>query len=159
MLYDNSCAICGGRLGSVLAVHTIPDRFEAHLGISAENYSRCWRACVNCGSASNKMDSANAARLAQLADGYYEVDFANSSIGEKFAKVMALQEGKSDNARRVKRITERLDAWREALDRPRSILTVLDIGAGTGFFLTKLFQSEMRTIASLTPHWQFGATI
>ncbi|MDP1526069.1 MAG: class I SAM-dependent methyltransferase [Rhodocyclaceae bacterium] len=85
--------------------------------------------------------------MAQLADGYYEVDFANSSVGEKFAKVMALPEGKSDNVGRVKRITERLDAWRQALGQPRSIVTVLDVGAGTGVFLAKLLQSEMRTVA------------
>ena len=147
MNFIESCGICDGRLDSVLAVHTIPDRFEAYLGISAENYSRCWRVCVSCGSASNIMDPANAARLAQLADGYYEVDFANSNVGEKFATVMALPESKSDNALRVKRVTERLDVWRQALGRPRSIATVLDVGAGTGVFLAKLLQSEMGTIA------------
>jgi SAM-dependent methyltransferase len=138
-----TCAICGGRLGSVLAVHTAPDRFEVNLGISAENYSRRWLACVDCGSASNVMDPANAARLAQLADGYYEVDFANSSVGEKFARVMALPEDKSDNAGRVKRVIARLDTWRQSLGQPRRPASVLDIGAGTGVFLTKLLQSKV----------------
>jgi 2-polyprenyl-3-methyl-5-hydroxy-6-metoxy-1,4-benzoquinol methylase len=142
-----TCAICGGRLDSVLAVHTTPDRFEIHLGISAENYSRRWLACVDCGSASNTMDPANAARLAQLADGYYEVDFAKSSVGEKFAKVMALPEDKSDNAGRVKRVIAQLDTWRQALGQTRRAANVLDIGAGTGVFLAKLLQSKAQTVS------------
>lgn len=142
-----TCAICGGRLDSVLAVHTTPDRFEVHLRISAEDYSRRWLACGDCGSATNVMDPANAGRLAQLADGYYEVDFANSSVGEKFAKVMALPEDKSDNVGRVKRVIAQLDTWRQSLGQPRRAANVLDIGAGTGVFLAKLLQSSAATVS------------
>lgn len=142
-----TCEICGGRLDSVLAVHTAPDRFEVRLGISAENYSRRWIACGDCGSASNRMDPGNAARLARLADGYYEVDFANSSVGEKFAKVMALPEDKSDNAGRVKRVVAYLDNWRRSLGQTRRAASVLDIGAGTGVFLAKLLLSKAQTVA------------
>jgi SAM-dependent methyltransferase len=93
------------------------------------------------------MDPANAARLAQLADGYYEVDFAKSSVGEKFAKVMALPEDKSDNAGRVKRVIAQLDTWRQALGQTRRAANVLDIGAGTGVFLAKLLQSKAQTVS------------
>lgn len=141
-----TCGVCGGPLDLVLAVHTTPDRFEVHMGISVENYSRRWLACADCGSASSIMDPANAARLAQLADGYYEVDFANSSVGEKFAKVMALPEDKSDNAGRVKRIIAHLDDWRQTLGHARHDASVLDIGAGTGVFLAKLLQSKAQTV-------------
>jgi 2-polyprenyl-3-methyl-5-hydroxy-6-metoxy-1,4-benzoquinol methylase len=143
-----TCAICGGRLDSVLAVHTAPDRFEVHLGISAENYSRRWLVCGQCGSASNIMDPANAARLAKLADGYYEVDFSKSSVQEKFAKVMALPEDKSDNAGRVKRVIAQLDTWRQSLGLARRPARVLDIGAGTGVFLAKLLQSKAQTVTN-----------
>lgn len=140
------CEICGGRLNSTLAVHKTPDRFELHVGISEENYRRRWDLCVSCGSASNIMDPANAARLAKLSDGYYEVDFINSSVAEKYTKVISLPEDKSDNAGRVKRVSERMDAWREILGISKSIATVLDVGAGTGVFLSRLLQTEMRTI-------------
>lgn len=141
-----TCEICGGRLDSVLAVHTTPDRFEIHLGISTEDYIRRWLACRDCGSATNKMDPINVARLAQLSDGYYEVDFAESTIGEKFSKVMALPEGKSDNAGRVKRVIAHLDNWRQVLGQTKRVARVLDIGAGTGVFLAKLLQSEALTV-------------
>lgn len=142
----NACAVCGGHLDTVLAVHTKPDRFEVSLGISDENYSRSWVACTNCGSASNSMDPANATRLEQLADGYYEVDFANSSISEKFANVMALPEGQSDNVGRVKRVIAYLDNWRQTFGQIGGVANVLDIGAGTGVFLAKLLQSKAQTV-------------
>ena len=141
-----SCSVCGGQLGSVLSVHKKPDRFEVSLGISDENYSRSWVACSSCGSVTNTMDPANAARLAQLAEGYYEVDFATSSVGDKFAKIMALPEDRSDNAGRVKRVIEYLDNWRQAFGQVEGVAKVLDIGAGTGVFLTKLLQSKAQTV-------------
>lgn len=124
----------------------MPDRFERHLAISTEGYVRRWLRCGNCGSATNSMDQANAEKLAQLADGYYEVDFAGSIVGEKYAKVMALPEEKSDNAGRVKRVIARIDSWRQALGQTSGAASVLDIGAGTGVFLSKLLMSRTQTV-------------
>jgi SAM-dependent methyltransferase len=142
-----SCAICGGRLDSVLAVHTQPDRFEIHLGISSVDYSRRWLACGDCGSASNSINPAIAARLADLAESYYVIDFAKTSVGEKFANVMALPDDKSDNVGRVKRVITQLDNWRKAFGQSRRRVNVLDIGAGTGVFLAKLLQSKSKTVS------------
>jgi SAM-dependent methyltransferase len=79
-------------------------------------------------------------RLATLAAGYYEVDFAGSSIGEKFAKVMAMPPSQSDNFRRVERVLAFIDAWNVAGQRRAAglPLRVMDIGAGTGVYLAKL---------------------
>ena len=140
------CRVCGGQLDIVLAIHKNPDRFERSIGISDENYSRSWVACASCGSVTNTMDPGNAARLAQLAGGYYEVDFANSSVDDKFAKIMALPEDRSDNAGRVKRVVEYLDNWRQAFGQVEGVAKVLDIGAGTGVFLAKLLQSKAQTV-------------
>ncbi|MGH8704621.1 MAG: class I SAM-dependent methyltransferase, partial [Burkholderiales bacterium] len=74
-------------------------------------------------------------RLEAIAAGYYEVDLAGSSVAEKYAKVMALPAEKSDNAQRVLRIRRFLES------RPGR---VLDVGAGTGVFLSR-FLTENTT--------------
>jgi hypothetical protein len=125
-------------LGATLLVHERPDRFESHVGIDSRGYHREWLECNACGSATNRQDAGNERKLASLAAGYYEVDFANSSIAEKYAKVMALPVGESDNAGRVERIRNTLRVFQGrfpsgSAGRRRA---VLDIGAGTGVFLS-----------------------
>lgn len=129
-----ACAVCGGRLARVLLRITEPDRFERHVGIAAAGYARSWVECGACGAATNVQAPENRARLETLAAGYYEVDLAGSSIGEKFAKVMALPPERSDNAQRVARVA----AFAESrLPGEISAPRVLDIGAGTGVFLAR----------------------
>jgi SAM-dependent methyltransferase len=80
--------------------------------------------------------------LDKIATAYYEVDFQNSSIAEKYAKVMALPPEKSDNAERVKRIHGFANEWfSKANVEKNSALNVLDIGAGTGVFLARFLQN------------------
>lgn len=133
------CAICGGKLGRVLREITEPDRFEKHVGISSVGYRRAWVACDRCGSATDVYPEDSRRRLAEIAGGYYEVDFSNSSVADKFACVMAMPRTQSDNAHRVDRVLWLLDEW-NFLQRKPAGLRVLDIGAGTGVFLSKLLE-------------------
>lgn len=130
-----SCSVCGGRLGAELLRVTEPDRFERHLGISSLGYERSWVECGSCGAASNIHQPGNRELLDGLAAGYYDVDFAGTSIAEKYEKVMSLPAEKSDNAQRVDRIAAFADGW---LSRRPEPWAVLDIGAGTGVFLSRL---------------------
>jgi len=125
------CAICGGTLRQSLVTITEPDRFERHLGIPSEGYRRDWIACDRCGSASNVF-GCNESDLATLEAAYYEVDMVGADLGARFRKLTALPPGQSDNIERVTRILNWLSIWR---DDP---FDVLDIGAGTGVFLSRL---------------------
>lgn len=131
---SKTCAICNGVLGRELLQIRQPDRFETHVGIEKEGYARSWVECGSCGAASNVQIPEHRARLEALASGYYEVDFANSSIAEKFARVMALPPERSDNAQRVTRIKAFMNDW---LPNTLSEARALDIGAGTGVFLAR----------------------
>jgi 2-polyprenyl-3-methyl-5-hydroxy-6-metoxy-1,4-benzoquinol methylase len=111
-----------------------PDRFEQHLGVGAEGYKRRWIECVVCGAATNELPQISVEKLSALRSAYYEVDFANSNIGEKYSRVMALPDAQSDNAGRVARIVDFSRSWFSSETTPR----VLDIGAGTGVFLSRL---------------------
>jgi SAM-dependent methyltransferase len=76
----------------------------------------------------------SALRLSALRAAYYEVDFMGSDIGEKYLRVMSMPAGQSDNAGRVARVTDFVRRWSGAPARSR----VMDIGAGTGVFLSRL---------------------
>ena len=64
------------------------------------------------------------------------MDFSGSDIGAKYSLVMSLPPHKSDNAGRVDRIIAALTRW-ESLRSSKGALSVLDIGAGTGVFLSR----------------------
>lgn len=128
------CAICTGRTGRAILRISQPDRFEQSIGVSAHGYQRRWIECSTCGAATNVLPQASADKLSVLRSAYYEVDFANSNIGEKYSRVMALPANQSDNAGRVARIIDFARQWFLPDTAPR----VLDIGAGTGVFLSRL---------------------
>jgi SAM-dependent methyltransferase len=128
------CAVCGGALVKELLRITQPDRFERHVGIAAEGYSRHWVECAGCGAATNVQAPQNRRRLESIAAGYYEVDLAGSSVAQKYAAVMGLPAEKSDNAQRVARIHAFLQGQGPSTGR------VLDIGAGTGVFLSRFLR-------------------
>jgi SAM-dependent methyltransferase len=128
------CAICGGTLQQELLRVLEPDRFERHVGIGREGYQRSWVECERCGAVTNVQEPENVARLNAIAAGYYEVDLAGSSVAEKYAKVMGLPPERSDNAQRVARIRAFLSG--RGIRGGRA----LDIGAGTGVFLSRFLQ-------------------
>jgi len=132
-----TCAICGGVLEREVLRITQPDRFERYVGIANNGYARSWVECSSCGAATNVQAPENRARLSTLAAGYYEVDFATSSIADKYSKVMALPPERSDNAQRVARIHAFMNEW---LPEAVSEGSVLDIGAGTGVFLSRFLE-------------------
>jgi 2-polyprenyl-3-methyl-5-hydroxy-6-metoxy-1,4-benzoquinol methylase len=135
------CAICGGSLVRELLAITEPDRFERHLGVEGEGYRRLWLECEGCGAATNIYPPGVLERLETLASGYYEVDFKSSTIRQKYDLVMAMPLERSDNAQRVARIMNFMDHWR--LEDTGKTPVVLDIGAGTGVFLSR-FLKETR---------------
>lgn len=128
------CAICRGNTGREILRISHPDRFEQSIGVSAYGYQRRWIECGTCGAATNVLPQSSADKLSVLRSAYYEVDFANSNIGEKYSRVMALPAAQSDNAGRVARIIDFARKWVLPDAAPR----VLDIGAGTGVFLSRL---------------------
>jgi SAM-dependent methyltransferase len=131
-----SCAVCGGALARELLRINEPDRFERHVGIAKEGYARHWVECEGCGVATNVQAPENRRRLEAIAAGYYEVDLAGSSVAEKYAKIMALPAEKSDNVQRVVRIHAFLHTQGSNAGR------VLDIGAGTGVFLSRFLAAK-----------------
>lgn len=128
------CAICKGTVGREILRVTQPDRFEQSIGVSARAYKRSWVECAYCGAATNELPQVSTEKLAVLRNAYYEVDFANSNIAEKYSRVMALPPEQSDNAGRVTRVIDFARQWFSLATTPR----VLDIGAGTGVFLSRL---------------------
>jgi SAM-dependent methyltransferase len=127
-----TCSICGGRLINTLVEITKPDRFERHVGIPATPYKRKWIECNLCGSGSNIYCSRSSVSVSALANAYYEVDLGHTNISDRFIMLSRLPRGQSDNIGRVTRILEWLSNYRSGS------VDVLDIGAGTGIFLSRL---------------------
>lgn len=134
MLRKIRCSICDGEGGNEILLIEHPDRFEQSIGVGAQGYARHWVECLKCGAATNLLPPESAQRLAALRAAYYEVDFMGSDIGEKYRRVMFMPAGQSDNAGRVARVMNFVRRWSGAPARPR----VMDIGAGTGVFLSRL---------------------
>jgi len=128
------CALCAGQDAREILRIGQPDRFEQSIGIGPHGYTRCWVECQQCGGATNVLPDESALRLAALRAAYYEVDFMGSDIGEKYRRVMSMPAGQSDNVGRVARVIDFVRRWFGALAQPR----VMDIGAGTGVFLSRL---------------------
>lgn len=134
-----SCAICGGSLVRELLTITEPDRFERHLGIESMGYRRQWVECERCGGVTNIYPEGVLERLETLAEGYYEVDFKASTIRQKYDMVMAMPRHESDNAQRVARVCAFLAEWRNQVSEANAPVA-LDIGAGTGVFLSRFLK-------------------
>ena len=130
------CAVCAAPLARELLRISQPDRFERHVGVPSEGYQRIWVECAGCGAATNVQHAENRRRLDAIAAGYYEIDLAGGSVAEKYAKVMSLPPEKSDNAQRVVRIHAFLSSRGAKPGR------VLDIGAGTGVFLSRFLEQD-----------------
>lgn len=133
------CRLCGGQLGQVLLEITEPDRFERHCGVTADNYRRLWVECGTCGAVNDVLPKASEEGLARLRSGYYEVDLSGGDVSAKYRTVMALSPEKSDNWQRVLRIRSFVSQWFMETAKP---LKMLDIGAGTGVFLSRLIEED-----------------
>lgn len=145
------CALCAGQDARELLHIDQPDRFEQSIGVAPQGYVRRWIECEQCGGATNVLPEESALRLAALRAAYYEVDFMGSDIGEKYRRVMSMPAGQSDNAGRVARVMDFVRRWSGAPARPR----VMDIGAGTGVFLSRLVDQTagawQSSVSSQTP--------
>jgi SAM-dependent methyltransferase len=144
MLQKIRCSVCDGDEGNEILLIDRPDRFEQSIGVGSQGYARQWVECLLCGAASNLLPPESARRLASLRAAYYEVDFMGSDIGEKYRRVMSMPADQSDNAGRVARVMDFVRRWYGAPARPR----VMDIGAGTGVFLSRL-------VDQTTGAWQY----
>ena len=136
------CAICGGALVTILLSHKQRDRFEVYVGVDETGYRREWVECSRCGAATNRQSPENQRKLASLAAEYYEVDLVNSSVAEKYEIVMNLPAHRSDNVGRVERIRSNVGNFHSRIDGLREKQRrALDIGAGTGVFLSRFIDS------------------
>jgi len=132
----NTCTICQKKLGRTVLSILSPDRFEISVGINGNNYIREWVLCENCKCLTNILPIDSLNKVDSLRRNYYEVDFSGGNVRDKYLSVMSLHPDKSDNVGRVNRVFEFSKSW-----FPSTIfenLKVLDIGAGTGVFLSKL---------------------
>jgi SAM-dependent methyltransferase len=133
------CAICEGNSARELLRIDSPDRFETSIGIKDAGYVRRWVECETCGTASNVLPPESAEHLATIRAAYYEVDFIGSDIGDKYLRVMSMPVGQSDNAGRVARVLNFVRRWFEV----SADIRVMDIGAGTGVFLSRLVDETL----------------
>lgn len=133
---DGRCMCCGGMLAKTVLEHNRPDRFEVASGISDKGYVRYWVECQSCGAATNIQRDACLEKLQSLSASYYEVDYQGSDIASKYQWVMNLPEAESDNAGRAHRVNDLFTQWR-CRNSCRHQFRMLDIGAGTGVFLSK----------------------
>ncbi len=115
-----------------------PDRFEKSAYIDDKEYVRLWVECNQCGTATNCLPDMSAEKLQKLRTAYYEVDFSGADIEEKYRFVMSLPAEYSDNAGRVSRILRFSDHWFSDTTSKQ----MLDIGAGTGVFLSRLIRDS-----------------
>jgi len=132
-----ACLICGGALDRTLLEIAEPDRFERHCGVSALHYLRRWVECQDCGAANNVLPANSREALGELRSSYYEVDLSGGDVNAKYQMVMGLPPEQSDNWHRVRRVHSFLAGWQ---DSPRGRQRVMDIGAGTGVFLSRFLE-------------------
>ncbi len=128
------CSLCAGQDWRDILTVDQPDRFEQSIGVKSQGYMRRWVECRQCGGATNVLPEESALRLASLRAAYYEIDFMASDIGTKYRRIMSMPARQSDNAGRVDRVMHFVRRWSGASAQPR----VMDIGAGTGVFLSRL---------------------
>lgn len=138
------CRICEETKFQIRMNILQPDRFEKAAGIQGDGYCRTWVECLHCGVYTNILPLESLNAITSLRSAYYEIDFTGSDISQKYAQVMSLPIAKSDNYGRVTRIINFVKRWfRESVSEQ---LRVMDVGAGTGVFLSQLID---RTKGSL----------
>ena len=145
ILNNFESSLCGAKEYKILLTITQPDRFEIALGISEADYERYWVKCLGCGVALNISSPENKKILHSISSSYYEIDFNSGSIADKYSKIMALPQGKSDNAQRVFQIVKFTKKWFSMTTKnTKAPRTGLDIGAGTGVFLSRFIEESTK---------------
>lgn len=114
-----------------------PDRFEHEFRQSHKGYERHWVQCSECGAGVHVMDDETTRIVSEIADKYYDLDLGGlPDLENKYHRVMALPDEKSDNAGRSKRVARYIsDSFSE--DKEHAV-SVCDIGSGLGLFPSKL---------------------
>jgi len=131
-----TCTICQKKLGRTVLTILAPDRFEKSVGIIDKDYIREWVLCENCKCLTNILPTDSLNKVDSLRRNYYEVDFSGGDVRDKYLSVMSLHPDNSDNFGRVNRVFQFSKNWFTSAEFEN--LKVLDIGAGTGVFLSKL---------------------
>ena len=131
------CNLCNSTKFKIAIKIHIRDRFEIACRISGKDYARNWYQCKNCLALLNVHKKENDKKIRKISKNYFKIDFPNLKPIERFKKLISLPEKKSDNFFRVKRIIKNLQ-------KTKNKKNLLDIGAGTGFFLYKLIKSNFK---------------
>jgi 2-polyprenyl-3-methyl-5-hydroxy-6-metoxy-1,4-benzoquinol methylase len=77
----------------------------------------------------------------------YDAQYDIRQLKIRFRKILGLNEKKSDNAWRVKRIKELHRQYLKYSKTKKNIFKVLDVGAGTGVFLAKFLNTNYKGYA------------
>jgi hypothetical protein len=134
---DTMCNICGFLGGTVTRIITKPDRFELYLGANPEKYARVWVLCNSCFSGYRFVPYYIESRAPLISTEYYNIDFQNTTLIEKYHRIMALTI--SDNESRVHRISEFISHQNNTVLRSDNP-TLLDVGSGLGVFPSRFRQ-------------------
>jgi SAM-dependent methyltransferase len=136
----NTCILCESKKFTTQLEILIPDRFEKALGIKLENYSRKWISCNTCGLFYNLNSDENQKLLNTIGHKYYEIDFGNINLIDRFNKLVELPKDKSDNFHRVNRVKNYFNEQvkKENVEKYK----ILDIGSGLGIFLDSFISND-----------------
>jgi 2-polyprenyl-3-methyl-5-hydroxy-6-metoxy-1,4-benzoquinol methylase len=136
---SKKCFLCNKTNYKTELVINSPDRFELALGISSKNYSRIWKKCLGCSLYYNLNSKENQKLVNSIGDKYYEFDFPNINLVDRFNKIISLPNEKSDNYKRVQRIKTFINKY---LSLKNEKINTLDIGSGLGIFMHALIDQN-----------------
>lgn len=130
---SGSCPICFTAAASVAFVYDERPEGETEFDLGGRPYHREYLRCARCGHLWNRHELD----LSGLYSGaYMDATYAGDRLLRDFARIMSLAPEASDNAQRVRRVTERL--------RPGS---VLDVGSGLGVFPARMKEAGWNVTA------------
>ncbi|MEW5744451.1 MAG: class I SAM-dependent methyltransferase [Nitrospirota bacterium] len=137
------CLLCNSRKSEFVCIYKGEDIYLRKLNIA--NFALKWFRCAKCG----VYFSQQYKNIEKVYDNelLYDAQFDKESIRIRYEKIMSLDERKSDNALRVKRVKSFHSAYVESGVRGRKPFNVLDIGAGMGVFLAKFLDSDYKGYA------------
>lgn len=125
---------------------TAPDRYERAAGIGERDYRRRWVGCPACRALCDVHLSPEAAKLEAWATNYYSRE-EGDDLATRHRKIMTLPPTQSDNRQRARRVAGFLAGWKGVAPTPR----VLDVGAGTGVFLSALMEEMACEATAVEP--------